>query len=83
MWLASGLLRGIFGAPTGPCAHALYGTWQGNPPQPMLIGAFALAFFNLHDAVFLTFFGGELVGIIAGLVIGGLATALMIAARKN
>jgi hypothetical protein len=55
---------------------ALYGAVKGTT-QPILIGAFGLAFLNLHDAVFLTGFGNFGVGAVAGLVLGGLALVVM------
>lgn len=56
---------------------ALYGAVKGTT-QPVLIGAFGLAFLNLHDAVFLSAFGNIGPGAIAGLILGGLALAVMI-----
>ena len=56
---------------------ALYGAIQG-ATQPMLIGAFGIAFLNLHDAVFLSSFGNVGPGAIAGLVLGGLAVVVMV-----
>ncbi len=56
---------------------ALYGAVNGTR-QPMLIGAFAMAFFNLHDALFLTLLGNSLVGAVAGLVLGGLALVILV-----
>lgn len=56
---------------------AAYGAINGTT-QPMLIGAFGMAFFNLHDAVFLSAFGTFGPGAIAGIVIGGLALGVML-----
>lgn len=56
---------------------AAYGAINGTT-QPMLIGAFGMAFFNLHDAVFLSTFGTFGPGAIAGIVIGGLALGIML-----
>ena len=56
---------------------ALYGALNGTT-QPVLIGAFAMAFLNLHDAVFLSAFGNVGPGAIAGLVLGGLAVVVMV-----
>ena len=56
---------------------ALYGAIHG-ATQPMLIGAFGIAFLNLHDAVFLSSFGNVGPGAIAGLVLGGLAVVVMV-----
>ena len=61
---------------------AAYGAVNGTA-QPMLIGAFGVAFFNLHDAVFLTLLGAGGAGAIAGLVIGGLALLVMIAVWRK
>lgn len=47
----------------------MYGAINGTS-QPMLIGAFGLSFFNLHDALLLSLFGNGGPGAIAGLVIG-------------
>lgn len=56
---------------------ALYGALKGTT-QPVLIGAFAMAFLNLHDAVFLSAFGNLGLGSIAGLILGGLAVFVMV-----
>lgn len=56
---------------------ALYGALNGTT-QAVLIGAFAMAFLNLHDAVFLSTFGNVGPGAIAGLVLGGLAVVVMV-----
>lgn len=55
---------------------ALYGAVKGTT-QPVLIGAFGMAFLNLHDAVFLSAFGNIGPGAIAGLILGGLALVAM------
>ena len=60
----------------------VYGVVKGTT-QPMLIGAFGLAFFNLHDAVFLTLFGSGGPGAIAGLVLGGAALAVMLVVSRK
>jgi len=54
---------------------AAYGAIMGSK-QPMLIGAFAIAFFNLHDAVLLSVFGAGGAGAIAGVVLGLAALAV-------
>jgi hypothetical protein len=54
----------------------LYGAVNGTS-QPVLIGAFGLAFFNLHDALLLSVFGNGGPGAIAGLVIGLLGLCVM------
>jgi hypothetical protein len=51
--------------------------------QPVLIGAFAMAFLNLHDAVFLFAFGSGGPGAIAGLALGGLALIVMALAWRE
>lgn len=56
---------------------ALYGALNGTT-QPLLIGAFGMAFLNLHDAVFLSAFGNTGPGAIAGLILGGLALVVMV-----
>ncbi|MEM7439481.1 MAG: hypothetical protein AAF393_07780 [Pseudomonadota bacterium] len=56
---------------------ALYGALNGTT-QPMLIGAFAMAFLNLHDAVFLSAFGNLGPGAIAGIILGGLALVVFV-----
>ncbi len=56
---------------------ALYGAIKGTT-QPILIGAFGIAFLNLHDAVFLTSFGNFGAGAVAGLVLGGLAVVVFV-----
>ena len=55
---------------------ALYGAVNGTT-QPVLIGAFGMAFLNLHDAIFLSAFGNIGPGAIAGLILGGLALVVM------
>ena len=55
---------------------ALYGAIKG-PTQPLLIGAFGIAFLNLHDVVFLTSFGNFGAGAVAGFVLGILAVVVM------
>jgi hypothetical protein len=61
---------------------ALYGALKGTT-QPVLIGAFAMAFLNLHDAVFLFAFGSGGPGAIAGLALGGLALIVMALAWRE
>ena len=62
---------------------ALYGAIKGTT-QPVLIGAFAVAFFNLHDAVFLTLFGAGGAGSIAGVILGALGILIMnVVSRGN
>lgn len=55
---------------------ALYGAINGRF-QPVLIGAFGVAFFNLHDAVFLSVMGSGGAGAVAGLVLGAVALLIM------
>ena len=61
---------------------ALYGAVKGTT-QPIIIGAFGIAFLNLHDAVFLTSFGNVGVGAIAGLVLGLLAVVVIVLAMRK
>lgn len=61
---------------------ALYGAVKGTT-QPVLIGAFGIAFLNLHDAVFLSVFGTIGAGAIAGLVLGVLAIVVMLLVRRE
>lgn len=61
---------------------ALYGAVNGTT-QPVLMGAFGIAFLNLHDAVFLTAFGNIGAGAIAGFVLGILALVVMLLARRE
>lgn len=61
---------------------ALYGAIKGTT-QPVLIGAFGIAFLNLHDAVFLSAFGNIGPGAIAGLLLGVLAVGVMVLARRE
>ena len=61
---------------------ALYGAVKGTT-QPVLIGAFGMAFLNLHDAVFLSAFGNIGPGAIAGLILGGLALVVMALALRG
>jgi len=61
---------------------ALYGAVKGTT-QPLLIGAFGIAFLNLHDAVFLSVLGNGGPGAIAGLVLGGLALVVMGLTRRE
>ena len=61
---------------------ALYGAVKGTT-QPVLIGAFGIAFLNLHDAVFLSAFGTIGPGAIAGLVLGVLAVVVMFLMRRE
>lgn len=56
---------------------ALYGAVKGTT-QPVLIGAFGIAFLNLHDAIFLFSFGNFGVGAIAGLALGSLAVVVTV-----
>ena len=61
---------------------ALYGAVNGTS-QPVLIGAFAIAFLNLHDAVFLSVFGTIGPGAIAGLILGVLAVVVILLTRRD
>lgn len=61
---------------------AIYGAVKGTT-QPVLIGAFGIAFLNLHDAVFLSAFGNIGVGAIAGLFLGLLAVLVMVLAKRE
>jgi len=55
---------------------AVYGAVR-RTREGLLIGAFGILFFNLHDAVLLTLAGSSLVGAIAGLVLALAAGAVM------
>lgn len=61
---------------------ALYGAIKGTT-QPLLIGAFGIAFLNLHDAVFLSAFGNIGPGAIAGLVLGLLAVVVVVLTQRG
>lgn len=61
---------------------ALYGAVKGTT-QPVLIGAFGIAFLNLHDAVFLTVFGNIGPGAIAGLILGALSVVVIVLALRE
>ena len=62
---------------------AIYGAVSGTR-QAVMLGAFGIGFFNLHDAIFLALFGAGGIGAITGLVIGGLAMCVaLIAARSS
>lgn len=61
---------------------ALYGAVKGTT-QPVLIGAFAIAFLNLHDAVFLTSFGNFGPGAIAGVGLGVLALLVVVLTTRK
>jgi len=61
---------------------ALYGAIKGTT-QPVLLGAFAVAFFNLHDAVFLTLFGAGGAGAIAGVILGALGILIMVVVSRS
>ncbi|SLN18729.1 hypothetical protein TRL7639_00391 [Falsiruegeria litorea R37] len=61
---------------------ALYGAVKGTT-QPVLIGAFGIAFLNLHDAVFLTVFGNFGPGAIAGLILGVLSVVVIVLAWRE
>lgn len=78
-----GSVAGTFlGRQLGLALIALYGAAKGTT-QPVLIGAFGIAFLNLHDAVFLSVFGHVGPGAIAGLVLGGLAVVVMVLALRK
>ena len=55
---------------------AAYGAFKGTT-QPMIIGAFGIGFFNIHDAFFLSVFGAGGAGAIAGVVLGVFGLGLM------
>lgn len=55
---------------------AVYGAIKGTT-QPLLIGAFGIAFFNFHDAIFVSAFAGVKPGAIIGLVIALLGFGIM------
>ena len=61
---------------------ALYGAIKGLT-QPVLIGAFGIAFLNLHDALFLSVFGAFGPGAIAGLALGILAVVVILLTRRE
>ena len=61
---------------------ALYGAIKGTT-QPVLLGAFAVAFFNLHDAVFLTLLGAGGAGAIAGVILGALGILIMVVVSRS
>ena len=61
---------------------ALYGAAKGTTPA-IMIGAFGIAFLNLHDALFLSGSGNFGPGAFAGLVLGGLAVVVMILAQRG
>ena len=61
---------------------AVYGVVKGTR-EPMFIGAFAIAAFNLHDAVMIFGFGAGGAGAIAGLVIGAIGVAIMISVMRS
>ncbi len=72
-----GSVAGLFlGRQLALALIAAYGAARGTS-QPMLIGAFGMTFFNLHDAVFLVAFGNAGPGAIAGLVLGLAALMVM------
>ncbi|NRB03523.1 MAG: hypothetical protein HRU30_09680 [Rhodobacteraceae bacterium] len=54
-----------------------FGAMRGTA-TPMMIGAFGIGFFNLHDAVFLSLFGAGGPGAIAGLILGVVGLGLML-----
>lgn len=56
---------------------ALYGALQGTR-QPVLIGAFGVAFFNIHDAAFLWILGSGGPGAVGGLVLGAIAFVVIV-----
>lgn len=61
---------------------AIYGAINGTR-QPVMIGGFAVGFFNLHDAIFLSLLGAGGVGAIAGLILGGLGLLITFAAARK
>ena len=78
-----GSVAGLFlGRQLALALIALYGAVKGTT-QPMLIGGFAMAFFNLHDGVFLLLFGEGGPGAIAGFVIGGLGLVVMVMTMRK
>lgn len=60
---------------------ALYGAVRGTT-EPLLIGAFGIAFFNLHDAVFIAASRGILPGAIMGFVFFVLALVILWRVRR-
>ena len=56
---------------------AVYGAVRGTR-EPMLIGAFGIVFFNLHDAFFLMMAGTSMVGAVAGLVLALAASVVIV-----
>lgn len=78
-----GSVAGAFlGRQVGLALIAIYGAIRGTT-QPMLIGAFAMGFFNLHDAVLLSTFGSGGPGAIAGLILGAGAIIVMVAVGRK
>ena len=61
---------------------AAYGVIKPNK-QTLMIGGFAIAAFNLHDAFMLFAFGSGGAGAIAGVVLGVLGLAVMYLASKE
>lgn len=60
---------------------AAWGVYKGTT-QPMLIGGFAIAFFNLHDAVMLLAAGNMGPGAIAGIVLGLAGVVVMVMTNR-
>ena len=82
-YLSLGSIAGVFlGRQLAIALIAAYGVIKGNV-TPMMIGAFGIAFFNLHDAALLTVFGSGGTGAIAGAVFGVAALVAMWFARRT
>lgn len=78
-----GSLAGLFlGRQLTIALIAVYGAFRGTT-EPLLIGAFGLAAFNLHDAIFITAFSGVKPGAIMGLVFGLLAMGIIWAVLRK
>lgn len=81
--LSLGSVAGLFlGRQLTIALIALYGAIRGTT-EPLLIGAFGLAAFNLHDAIFISAFDGVKPGAIAGLVLGLLAVGIIWAVLRK
>ena len=61
---------------------ALFGAVRGTT-QPMLIGTFGMAFFNLHDAVFIAATRGLMPGAIFGMILGMISLVALWGVRQQ